>query len=725
MCWALICVTALQQLSHAAQQSGLTKNRCYLKPQAKLIRTAQRQVFEKTNILKIFKNLVELHYNNQLPAITVDNNILYTSLNNCLFYGKPFGLGEKFRNFKGKKILNFFIIQVDQQYFCIIEGVHKNQNDCLKEIKTLAKIFNSPIPTFDHNTISRDFLNIFKFTKSNTQILTYGTKLAFLGENEDVVCKDQKFRNLKSLTDSFLSQLRSPISTIFNFIKPLLHKTQTQKFFITNDKYFYNTWQNLDHYQELLSIFLDEEKFFPTFIFNEAKKPDVLPKGIFLYLSLFDILKHRQKKSLLDYIFNGDQVNEIAKNQNIFLENFQIMSNNDKRLLAQQKKFSAATQLVTINEKKINKSLRETIKKLNQLSSDLHQIYRMIISDILSNAKSNRIRHLMNLINIFDEELTLYLQNIVSMAMGRSSCSLNEDNVLCQVSEPTFEIHQDLSLTFKANIFHFKNILLCNCLPFYNMTFAAENSELIFDQGHYKDIKTSKLYKLSCFEYIDICPENYKKAEYSLFNRCNFIYGNNIIYINCYQSTQIITSEKKIIHISDEPQMFKYQDFPLTFQNEIFSLNDIFIEITDSLGINSLLEDDDNLYLNTLDLVTQKPPGLSNVTFDILYDLQNPARGSKVHINTFLTSFFSFIGLVLLVLAIFCMVKKLNMIKMFDSKLLLYCCQWCRKSQPRPGQQQNETNETATEMRTFSSTETQSDHQTQQTVSTIHATPDS
>ena len=62
---------------------------------------------------------------------------------------------------------------------------------------------------------------------------------------------------------------------------------------------------------------------------------------------------------------------------------------------------------------------------------------------------------------------------------------------------------------------------------------------------------------------------------------------------------------------------------------------------------------------------------------------------------------------------------------MFDSKLLLYCCQWCRKSQPRPGQQQNETNETATEMRTFSSTETQSDHQTQQTVSTIHATPDS
>ena len=685
-------------------QTELTANRCHFTQQSKLIQTGQTQTFEKTNILKIFRNLIELNYNYQLPSITLDKTVIKANLQNCLTYGRPFKLNEHFKTYDGKVILDMFLVKIDNaDYFCIIEGVYKAKNECLTEIKTISKINKVPIPAIADEPYAEAFLNIFKFSNSKTLILTYKTKFDFLGQNDQVICRDVKYKTLSGLREGLQSQLKTPIATIFNFIKPLLHKSQPQKFFITNNKIFFDQWENIHHYPQLLAIFLKgEEKYFPTFIYDTNKIPDVIPKEIFLYASLFEILKKRNKRSLLGYILNGDKYDQISKNQNIFLQNFKIMRKNENRLLNGQKQFSAASHIITLNEQKIGDTLKDIIGKLFQLNIEVHQVYKMVISDLWSLTDANKIKHLMNLINLFDQEIHNYLKNIVSMGVGKSSCSLKNDNVICQDSHPTFEITTDLSFTYRSNIFHFKDIFQVHCLPFGNRTFQAENTELIFQNGSYKDIQTNQIFQVSCFQYPSLCQESYFPAKYAIFDRCNFIYSQTLIFLNCYMRTKIVTKSKQNIYITDEPYTLKYSDFPITFQDQTFDLQDIFIEITDTLGSHDIIEEDEMNDTNTINMVSEKSPTLQNASFDPSFDLEKPIMGTEIHLNTVLTSISSCLGLILIIIIIVFIWKNLKTEhKSLCTKFLNLFISCCVKNKTQTlTQDDNETGREMTDMAT-------------------------
>ena len=109
-------------------QTELTANRCHFTQQSKLIQTGQTQTFEKTNILKIFRNLIELNYNYQLPSITLDKTVIKANLQNCLTYGRPFKLNEHFKTYDGKVILDMFLVKIDNaDYFVLLKGFIKQK----------------------------------------------------------------------------------------------------------------------------------------------------------------------------------------------------------------------------------------------------------------------------------------------------------------------------------------------------------------------------------------------------------------------------------------------------------------------------------------------------------------------------------------------------------------------------------------------------------------------
>lgn len=311
----LLCTIVLYLLSYTTA-SGISENNCILSKSLSRVDRGQKIGLINHDFRSIIIDLMTTFNTINILPNKIDNRIIATT-DLCMKYGLLYPTTDQTLVFSTEdyQLRDIFLIMdkdTNTMSHCIVDGIHVNNTACNVLIPTILTTYNvqtpANLPDSTTSDITFDPLHMGDFPTYVWGNKKIGDKnQAFWLQNQQSVnCLDHTYGQLLSLQNDIKSLISQLMKRIFKALAPLLQTTESdsKEVKLTNDKSFFDSWQNINHFPKLYRS-LTENARFPQFVYdpNTLNKPS-LEDFTYLHINILaGNVVARKKRNFFQYIF--------------------------------------------------------------------------------------------------------------------------------------------------------------------------------------------------------------------------------------------------------------------------------------------------------------------------------------------------------------------------------------------------------------------------------------
>lgn len=679
----IILIVQLIRTSPVQPSTALQPNNCYREQTLSLVLDQESKPgVSNLQIIDLLKTLYSLYKEVKiLPYI--ENGQLYTDPYTCLIYGQLYKLTEENENFKDASTFQFrnaFLIKDNHGEHCILDGIYANKNNCKMAMTKALNQYGVQLELED--PIINSTLNIFQIENAQTYILGLKRNKAKWISTQNGFCKDIYVSDLLKVQTNIRNVLISQMKLIFQILKPFVseHDDQSKIIKITNNQQFVSNWKTLSHHHQLYKA-ITNSSVFPDYIFDKNSLSQVESQDIsyLQFIKLVDPVIH--KRSILSYIFNGDEIDSLKRNNNQIRNNFIKTSHNFRKINADYNKIITSNNALNTKQSNQDQRIANNRFYLSQVISDLKKI-KLITSKhfTILNAK-------LFLTNV--ESQVLSLQNTLPQTLARlftahNECYFSDNTFICNKENIHYSFGNDIFEIFTYKEKTFRTVFYFTCLPIYknnqSLIFQGDQQLFLKSGNNYKQINNNFTFNEDCLKSSQFCQSLYKNKNATVFDQCYTAVNSYVIYLSCKNKLKIYFSSGVFKMIGKEPQLIQYTDFPLRFENKDLTLEHILNKFQESSfhteHFLTFEESDQSPSLTLNEINAGKIPLLNKDYFESIVNTEEFSIG-----HAFLTTTAVLTVILLIILHFCCLQKCICYSKAWRRLTKCKCCKSSDQSQ--------------------------------------------
>ena len=591
----------------------LTENRCYLQNSLTLEPSSHNELLVSTDtgLLRTLLRDLKLYYHIQDPKGELLDDYYCAMLPLTTDFGKPINPPEMPNLRSGNTyVVDIQYVAAARSEYCIYGGAVIGLERCGSEMKSIADTLGLEQPQFPNKT---DKSHYSLFDDSNVKafplMFTPSVKLSFTHEASDVACvEDVYFGMTQQLTEEFKRSLAANVFNIFSFIKQLISPSYSKEIIYTKDKEKVEKFRNFDHsalVYKLCSTQMINFKF-PELQYKETAPPLPETEAFLTYFTLIDIVNEQSRvmtrRGLLNTLFGEDpNIRSLFKQSEVSAKAFQLIKKNSHILVSNQQNLQNSLNRISAHEGEVTNALSKQGHRTHQLAVNLASLSAFTSRRL---ARVSYIERLESLLSMAHLQRIAVSDQIEQLSVEKTKkCSfqpsVTDPHFLCSQHYPDLTVlDNEITLLSHARRYDLVPYFALECLRFGRQMFKYSGSHVTINND--KVITTDKqTFPTLCLSSTKHCTSDYRESEPAhTVGPCNYLTDGESLAINCYQKTEIMTTDGQKLSVTDDPVYMTLSSLPLRLDTgETLMLSDVLTILRANIPMSDITDTTDKVII--------------------------------------------------------------------------------------------------------------------------------